>query len=82
MVDQQADTDGDLETRLYKGNVIPTSSGGAQVVFEDVELLKQKSPITSPQRKRPSDEAIVLSPGDEELTARCSIGIQGKKVKH
>lgn len=83
LVDQAADTDGDVETRLYKGNVIPTTGGGAQVVFNDVECLTQKSPVTSPTRKRPSDSDVIpLSPGDQELTARCSIGIQGKKLKH
>lgn len=81
LYDQGADTDGDLETRLYKGNVIPSSAGGAQVVFNEMEILKQKSPIVSPPRKRPSDE-VALSPGDEELTARCSVGIQGKKIKY
>lgn len=55
LVSQEADTDGDVETKLYKGNVIPTCGGGAQVVFDDVECLKQKSPVPSPNRKRPSN---------------------------
>ncbi|XP_063699925.1 kinesin-like protein KIF23 [Culicoides brevitarsis] len=56
LIDQVADTDGEVETRIYKGNIIPTKAGGTQVVLEDVELLKQFSP-TSPQRvKRGSAE--------------------------
>lgn len=81
LFDQGADTDGDLETRLYKGNVIPSSAGGTQVVFDEMEILKQKSPVVSPTRKRSSDEHASY-PGDEELTARCSVAIQSKKPKY
>ncbi|XP_075160839.1 kinesin family member pavarotti [Haematobia irritans] len=63
LVSQDADTDGDVETKLFKGNIIPTCGGGAQVVFDDVECLKQKSPVPSPNRKRPinADNAGILS---------------------
>lgn len=57
LVSQAADTDGEVETRLFKGNVIPTTGGGAQVVFDDVECLKQSSPAaggSGQPRKRPS----------------------------
>lgn len=80
LVSQAADTDGEVETRLYKANVIPTSGGGAQVVFNDVECLKQKSPVPLLQRKRPSNEDVVtLVPNQDELISRCSVGIQGSK---
>jgi len=46
---QGQDTDGELETKVYKAEVIPTTTGGRQVVFEDVEVLHQESP-TSPKR--------------------------------
>lgn len=82
LVSQGADTDGEVETRLYKGNVIPTCGGGAQVVFNDVECLKQRSPVTSPRRKRPSVEEPAQSAEPDEITSRCSIGIQGKKTKY
>lgn len=52
LVSQGADTDGEVETRLYKGDIIPTCAGGAQVVFNQVECLTQRSPVTSPRRKR------------------------------
>lgn len=35
---------GDVETHIYKGEVIPTTFGGAQVMFNDVEMLHQTSP--------------------------------------
>lgn len=79
LISQTADTDGELETRLFKGDIIPTMSGGAQVVLNDVECLKQASPVTSPNRKRPSTERP--SNGHElskpEVAARCSMGIEG-----
>jgi len=42
---------GDVETRLYKGDVLSTVGGGKQVVFNDVEVLTQESP-----RKRSYEE--------------------------
>lgn len=44
LVAQEHDTDGELETKLFKGDILPTSGGGAQVVFNDMECLKQSSP--------------------------------------
>ncbi|XP_049883726.1 kinesin-like protein KIF23 [Pectinophora gossypiella] len=44
LISQEQDTDGELETKLYKGDVVPTCGGGAQVIFNDVEMLKQFSP--------------------------------------
>jgi len=49
---QNQDSDGGLETRLYKGDVLPTAGGGRQVVFNDVEVLTQTSPTTESPRKR------------------------------
>lgn len=44
LVAQEHDTDGELETKLFKGDILPTSGGGAQVIFNDMECLKQSSP--------------------------------------
>ncbi|XP_012219278.2 kinesin-like protein KIF23 isoform X6 [Linepithema humile] len=44
---QEQDTDGELETKLYKADVLPTCGGGAQIVFNDIEYLKQISPSTA-----------------------------------
>lgn len=88
LIYQEADTDGALETKLYKGDVIPTTSGGAQVVFNDVECLKQFSP-TSPDgtaaRKRKSSTKEEQPPQQKTpsknkidmISARCSSGIEG-----
>lgn len=94
LVSQDADTDGDVETKLFKGNIIPTCGGGAQVVFDDVECLKQKSPVPSPNRKRSSNNAngmggTIVSAlsainsinSANELASRCNVGIEGHTVK-
>uniref|UniRef100_A0A1B0B7Y8 Kinesin-like protein n=1 Tax=Glossina palpalis gambiensis TaxID=67801 RepID=A0A1B0B7Y8_9MUSC len=96
LVSQEADTDGDVETKLFKGNIIPTCGGGAQVVFDDVECLKQKSPVPSPNRKRPSAGgngassnmntalaalSTINTIDTVELASRCNVGIEGHIVK-
>lgn len=37
----QATNTGDVETNVYKGDVIPSLTGGSQVIFNDVEKLTQ-----------------------------------------
>lgn len=85
LVTQEADTEGELETKLYKGGVIPTTSGGAQVIFDDVECLKQFSPLDSPPRKRKSQHEERKTPGKKNsvdvVESRCSVGIQGHSTK-
>lgn len=77
LVSQTADTDGELETCLYKGNVIPTAAGGAAVIFDDVECLKQKSPVSSfAAQKRGSDDYHI---NEDEIVNRCSAGVQSSK---
>ncbi|XP_044746459.1 kinesin-like protein KIF23 [Coccinella septempunctata] len=48
LIAQNQDTDGEIETKLYKGDIVSTCGGGAQVIFNDVELLKQMSPTGTP----------------------------------
>lgn len=45
LIAQDADENGDLETRVYKGDIVKTCGGGAQVIFDDVEKLTQESPL-------------------------------------
>lgn len=52
LISQNQDDEGDLETKLYKGDIIPTCSGGAQVIFDDVEKLKQESPVKCDSTKK------------------------------
>ncbi|UYV61403.1 hypothetical protein LAZ67_1004730 [Cordylochernes scorpioides] len=48
---QEQDSQGEIETHLYKGDVIPSVSGGAQVIFNDVETLKQTSPTNAAKKR-------------------------------
>lgn len=57
LVAQEHDTDGELETILYKGDILPTSGGGAQVIFNDMECLKQSSPKAR-KRTGPGEEGM------------------------
>lgn len=83
---QEQDCFGDLETKLFKGDIIPSAGGGAQVIFSDVEVLHQMSP-PSPRyllRKRSAEAAV----GEDELKNRCKVAMEGKspilpkKLKH
>uniref|UniRef100_A0A1B6F0N8 Kinesin-like protein n=1 Tax=Cuerna arida TaxID=1464854 RepID=A0A1B6F0N8_9HEMI len=69
LMTQEQDSEGDMETHIYKGDVVPTCGGGAQVILNDVEILKQKSPGSSPTRKRSGNIANV-----EE---KCRVSIEG-----
>lgn len=60
LVAQEHDTDGELETKLYKADILPTSGGGAQVVFNDMECLKQSSPKAR-KRSGPSEIDININ---------------------
>jgi len=61
---QEQDSEGEIETRLYKADVLTTVGGGAQVVFNDVEVLRQESPTAAKSpaggiRKRPSSSGLL-----------------------
>lgn len=50
LIAQEPDTDGEMETKLYKGDIVQTCGGGAQVIFNDVERLRQESPTATPHK--------------------------------
>lgn len=54
VVHQDADSNGDVETSVYKGHIISTVCGGAQVILNDIETMKQVSPE---KRKRAASDA-------------------------
>ncbi|XP_077419795.1 kinesin-like protein KIF23 isoform X2 [Vanacampus margaritifer] len=53
---QELASDGEIATKLIKGNVFKTRSGGQAVEFTDVETLRQECPV-APSRKRRSKSA-------------------------
>ncbi|KAI1904412.1 hypothetical protein AGOR_G00005370 [Albula goreensis] len=53
---QELASDGEIQTKLIKGEVFKTRSGGQAVQFTDIEMLRQECPIV-PSRKRRSSES-------------------------
>ncbi|XP_039881796.1 kinesin-like protein KIF23 isoform X2 [Simochromis diagramma] len=73
---QEVASDGEIQTKLIKGDVIKTRGGGQAVQFTDIETLKQEL-TTVPRRKRKSSEGVSAS-GDGALTdveTRCSVAV-------
>ncbi|KAM7414672.1 hypothetical protein PAMA_019473 [Pampus argenteus] len=77
---QEVSSDGEIQTKLIKGEVIKTRGGGQAVQFTDIETLKQE--LTSvPSRKRKSSEG---APANTDRTdgawtdveTRCSVAME------
>ncbi|CAL8109141.1 unnamed protein product [Orchesella dallaii] len=86
LLTQEPDSEGDIETRLYKGEINRTITGGANMVLQDVEALRQTSPKPTPSRKRtsssPSGPEIHRPRFDrglethyDEVEKRCRVGV-------
>ncbi|XP_075549716.1 kinesin family member pavarotti isoform X2 [Dermacentor variabilis] len=76
LLHQEQDAGGDVEEQLYKGDVIPSMTGGAQVVFSEVETVKHLSPTSSQLRKRSSGRAV-RDDDEDYVSARCSVSVEG-----
>ncbi|XP_065294894.1 kinesin-like protein KIF23 isoform X2 [Dermacentor albipictus] len=76
LLHQEQDAGGDVEEQLYKGDVIPSMTGGAQVVFSEVETVKHLSPTSSQLRKRSSGRAA-RDDDEDYVSARCSVSVEG-----
>lgn len=51
---QEADVEGKTETMVFKADVIPSSTGGAQVIINDIEKVTHNTPLaTKPTVKSP-----------------------------
>ncbi|MBZ3873605.1 Kinesin-like protein KIF23 [Sciurus carolinensis] len=61
---QELASDGEIETKLIKGDVYKTRGGGQSVQFTDIETLKQESPSGS--RKRRSSTVAPAQPDGTE----------------
>lgn len=75
---QELASDGEIETKLIKGDVYKTRGGGQSVQFTDIETLKQESPTG---RKRRSSTAAPAQPDGTEsewtdVETRCSVAVE------
>ncbi|XP_066491555.1 kinesin-like protein KIF23 isoform X4 [Tiliqua scincoides] len=78
---QEMASDGEIETKLIKGDVYKTRGGGQAVQFTEIETLKQESPTgrkrrSSPLSPSPPDEATESEWTDVET--RCSVAVEMK----
>uniref|UniRef100_A0A8C8YM64 Kinesin-like protein n=1 Tax=Prolemur simus TaxID=1328070 RepID=A0A8C8YM64_PROSS len=76
---QELASDGEIETKLIKGDVYKTRGGGQSVQFTDIETLKQESPSGS--RKRRSSTVVPAQPDGTEsewtdVETRCSVAVE------
>ncbi|XP_067358685.1 kinesin-like protein KIF23 isoform X3 [Channa argus] len=76
---QEVASDGEIQTKLIKGEVIKTRGGGQSVQFTDIETLKQEL-TTVPSLKRKSSEGAPAN-GDRsdgawtDVETRCSVAV-------
>ncbi|PNI74151.1 KIF23 isoform 4 [Pan troglodytes] len=76
---QELASDGEIETKLIKGDIYKTRGGGQSVQFTDIETLKQESPNGS--RKRRSSTVAPAQPDGAEsewtdVETRCSVAVE------
>ncbi|XP_061037942.1 kinesin-like protein KIF23 isoform X6 [Eubalaena glacialis] len=75
---QELASDGEIETKLIKGDVYKTRGGGQSVQFTEIETLKQESPTG---RKRRSSTVAPAQPDGTEsewtdVETRCSVAVE------
>ncbi|NXS91452.1 KIF23 protein, partial [Jacana jacana] len=76
---QELASDGEIETKLIKGDVFKTRGGGQAVQFTDIETLKQESPTGRKRRSSPSNPDPPEDAADTEWTdveTRCSVAVE------
>ncbi|NXJ71460.1 KIF23 protein, partial [Rostratula benghalensis] len=76
---QEIASDGEIETKLIKGDVFKTRGGGQAVQFTDIETLKQESPTGRKRRSSPSTPGPAEEAADSEWTdveTRCSVAVE------
>uniref|UniRef100_A0A9J8AHS9 Kinesin-like protein n=1 Tax=Cyprinus carpio carpio TaxID=630221 RepID=A0A9J8AHS9_CYPCA len=52
---QEVASDGEIQTKLIKGEVFKTRGGGQAVQFTDIETLKQENPLAASRKRRSSE---------------------------
>ncbi|NXB66023.1 KIF23 protein, partial [Struthidea cinerea] len=78
---QELASDGEIQTKLIKGDVFRTRGGGQAVQFTDIETLKQESPTGRKRRSSPPDPDPDPA-GDAtesewtDVETRCSVAVE------
>ncbi|XP_034032284.1 kinesin-like protein KIF23 isoform X2 [Thalassophryne amazonica] len=78
---QELASDGEIETKIIKGEVLKTRGGGQAVQFTDIETLRQEL-TTIPSRKRKSSETptdgVQTDGAGVNIEERCSLALEMK----
>ncbi|XP_048338047.1 LOW QUALITY PROTEIN: kinesin-like protein KIF23 [Sphaerodactylus townsendi] len=78
---QELASDGEIETRLIKGDVYKTRGGGQAVQFTEIETLKQESPTGRKRRTSSLDPPLPSDAAEAQWTdveTRCSVAVEMK----
>ncbi|KAJ7311184.1 hypothetical protein JRQ81_006792 [Phrynocephalus forsythii] len=78
---QEVASDGEIETKLIKGNVYKTRGGGQAVQFTEIERLKQESPTRRKRRSSPSSPPppdVDTESDWTDVETRCAVGVDMK----
>ncbi|KAM9068951.1 kinesin-like protein KIF23 isoform 3-T3 [Sarcophilus harrisii] len=75
---QELASDGEIETKLIKGDVFKTRGGGQSVQFTDIETLKQESPTGRKRRSSTSVPTQEVATESEwtDVETRCSVAVE------
>ncbi|GAB1605824.1 kinesin-like protein KIF23 isoform X2 [Argonauta hians] len=77
---QEFGSDGELRSKLYKGNLLPTVTGGTRMVFNEVELVKRETPGNGKKRHSPpSSQSTRVDSEWTDTDVRCGYAIDGYK---
>ncbi|XP_016338753.1 kinesin-like protein KIF23 isoform X4 [Sinocyclocheilus anshuiensis] len=76
---QEVASDGEIQTKLIKGEVFKTRGGGQAVQFTDIETLKQENPVAASRKRRSSETGPDGEPMEGDWTdveTRCSVALE------
>uniref|UniRef100_A0A8C9V176 Kinesin-like protein n=1 Tax=Scleropages formosus TaxID=113540 RepID=A0A8C9V176_SCLFO len=74
---QEVASDGEIQTKLIKGEVFKTRGGGQAVQFTDIETLKQECPV-APRRSSGNDppQTEAMDGDWTDVETRCSVAVE------
>ncbi|XP_013886907.1 kinesin-like protein KIF23 isoform X6 [Austrofundulus limnaeus] len=79
---QEVASDGEIQTKLIKGDVIKTRGGGQAVQFTDIETVKQQLTMASNRKRKSSEETPVNKDQTDgswtDVETRCSVALEMK----
>uniref|UniRef100_A0A673KIP6 Kinesin-like protein n=1 Tax=Sinocyclocheilus rhinocerous TaxID=307959 RepID=A0A673KIP6_9TELE len=74
---QEVASDGEIQTKLIKGEVFKTRGGGQAVQFTDIETLKQENPVARKRRSSGTGPDGETMEGDwTDVETRCSVALE------